>query len=53
MSYGSNDTEVPDDEQLVQLDDSIPGLPEHVLLGLDVPVCLEDNPLGFLLVLLR
>ena len=38
QSYGSKDTEVPDDEPLVQLDDSTPGLPEPVLLGLDVSV---------------
>ena len=53
QSYGWNDNGIPDEEQLVQLDDSVPGLPEPVLLGLDVPVCLDDVPLGFLLVLLR
>ena len=54
LSYRSNDTEVPDDVQLVQLNDSVLGLPEPLLsFGLSVFCCLDKVPLGLLLVLLR
>ena len=53
QSYGSNYTKDLDDVQLLfLLDDSDPGLPETVLLrGLNVPRCLDELPLGLLLVL--
>ena len=55
QSYGLNDTKDLDDEQLlVLLDDSVPGLPEPVLLcGLNVLRCIDKLPLGLLLVLLQ
>ena len=55
QSYGSNNTEDLDDEQMLfLLDDSVPGLPEPVLLRrLNVPRCLDKLPLGLLLVLLQ
>ena len=47
QSYGSNHTEEPDDEQLVQLEGSVSGLLKPQLR---VPRCLDDVPLGLLLV---
>ena len=49
---GPNFTEVLPDEQLLELDGSVPGLPELLLLRLDVPRCLDQVSLGLLLVLL-
>ena len=47
-----NFTKVLCDEQLFELDVSVPGLPELLLHGLNVPRCLDKVPLGLLLVLL-
>ena len=37
---------------LLELDVSVPSLPELLLLGLNVPHCLDEVPFGLLLVLL-
>ena len=49
---GRTSTKVLRDVQLLELDVSVLGLPELLLLGLDVPRCLDEVPLGLLLVLL-
>ena len=49
---GRTSTEVLRDVQLLELDVSVLGLPNLFLLGLNVPRCLENVPLGLLLVLL-
>ena len=49
---GRTSTEVLCDEQLLELDVSVPCLPELLLHGLDVPHFLDKVPLGLLLVLL-
>ena len=49
---GPNSTEVLRDVQLLELGVSILNLPKLFLLGLNVPVCLDEVLLGLLLVLL-